>query len=117
MTWSLYLPRTSQTRGLIGQAELALIRPWSILLNAARGRIVDEQALADALGDLAHPIAAVAVDIFKHEHAAFDSPPLSLPNAMLTPHVAGMTRSAMTTAAHIAALLADRPDGVPVVTG
>ncbi|MGC0415734.1 NAD(P)-dependent oxidoreductase [Embleya sp. AB8] len=119
---SLHLPLTPQTRGLIGRAELALMRPGSILLNTARGGIVDEQALADALRDPAHPLAAAAVDTFEHEHAAFASPLFGLPNALLTPHVAGMTRSAMATAAvrcadHIAALLADRSDGVPVVTG
>ncbi|MFD7644685.1 NAD(P)-dependent oxidoreductase [Kitasatospora sp. NPDC059795] len=118
---SLHLPLTVQTRGLIGRAELALMRPGSILLNTARGGIVDEQALADALRDPAHPIAAAAVDTFEHEHAAFASPLFGLPNALLTPHVAGMSRSAVATAAlrcadHIAALLADLPDGVPVVT-
>ncbi|MER7199912.1 oxidoreductase [Streptomyces sp. CB01635] len=118
---SLHLPLTPQTRGMIGRTELAVMRPGSILLNTARGGIVDEQALADALGDAVHPLAAAAVDTFEHEHAAFASPLFGLPNALLTPHLAGMTRSAMATAAilcadHIAALLAGRPDGVPVVT-
>ncbi|MFI9331749.1 NAD(P)-dependent oxidoreductase [Kitasatospora sp. NPDC052868] len=118
---SLHLPLTAQTRGLIGRSELALMRPGSILLNTARGGIVDEQALADALRDPAHPLAAAAVDTFEHEHAAFASPLFGLPNVLLTPHVAGMTRTAMATAAlrcadHIAALLAGRPAGVPVVT-
>ncbi|WP_326779274.1 NAD(P)-dependent oxidoreductase [Streptomyces sp. NBC_01445] len=118
---SLHLPLTSQTRGLIGRAELDLMRPGSILLNTARGGIVDEQVLAEALRDPAHPLVAAAIDTFEHEHAAFASPLVGLPNALLTPHVAGMTRSAMARAAlrcadHIAALLADRPDGVPVVT-
>lgn len=118
---SLHLPLTPETRGLIGRAELALMRPGAILLNTARGGIVDEQALADALRDPAHPLAAAAVDTFEHEHAAFASPLFGLPNALLTPHVAGMTRAAMATAAlwcadHIAALLAGRPEGVPVVT-
>ncbi|MCX4706956.1 D-isomer specific 2-hydroxyacid dehydrogenase family protein [Streptomyces sp. NBC_01373] len=118
---SLHLPLTPQTRGMIGQAELALMRPGSILLNTSRGGIVDEQALADALRDPAHPLAAAAVDTFAHEHAAFTSPLFGLSNALLTPHVAGMTRRAMAEAAlrcadHIAALLAGRPDGVPVVT-
>ncbi|MFE7525449.1 NAD(P)-dependent oxidoreductase [Kitasatospora sp. NPDC057542] len=118
---SLHLPLTSQTRGMVGRAELALMRPGSVLLNTARGGIVDEQALADALRDPAHPLAAAAIDTFEHEHAAFASPLFGLPNALLTPHVAGMTRNAMATAAlrcadHIAALLANRPDGVPVVT-
>lgn len=118
---SLHLPLSPQTRGMIGREELAVMRPGSILLNTARGGIVDEQVLADALGDAAHPLAAAAVDTFEHEHATFASPLFGLPNALVTPHVAGMTRSAMTTAAircadHIAALLAGRPDGVPVVT-
>ncbi|MEU0938412.1 NAD(P)-dependent oxidoreductase [Embleya sp. NPDC005971] len=117
---SLHLPLTSQTRGLIGRAELASMRPGSILLNTARGGIVDEQALADALSDPAAPLVAAAVDTFEHEHAAFASPLFGLPNALLTPHVAGMTKGAMATAAlrcadHIAALLAGRPSGVPVV--
>ncbi|MFI9785101.1 NAD(P)-dependent oxidoreductase [Kitasatospora sp. NPDC051984] len=119
---SLHLPLTPRTRGMVGRAELALMRPGSILLNTARGGIVDEQALADALRDPTHPLAAAAVDTFEHEHAAFASPLFGLPNALLTPHVAGMTRAAMATAAlrcadHIAALLADRPEGVPVATG
>ncbi|MFJ1793329.1 NAD(P)-dependent oxidoreductase [Kitasatospora griseola] len=118
---SLHLPLTPETRGLIGRTELALMRPGAILLNTARGGIVDEQALADALRDPGHPLAAAAVDTFDHEHAAFASPLSGLPNALLTPHIAGMTRTAMATAAlhcadHIAALLTDRPDGVPVVT-
>ncbi|MFH8477565.1 NAD(P)-dependent oxidoreductase [Streptomyces sp. NPDC018055] len=118
-------PRTpsahQRPRGLIGRAELGLMRPGAVLLNTARGGIVDEHALADALRDPAHPLAAAAVDTFEHEHAAFASPLLGLPNALLTPHVAGMTRTAMATAAlrcadHIAGLLAGRPEGVPVVT-
>ncbi|MET8056061.1 NAD(P)-dependent oxidoreductase [Streptomyces microflavus] len=118
---SLHLPLTPETRGLIGRAELALMRPGAILLNTARGGIVDEQALADALRDPAHPLEAAAVDTFEHEHAAFASPLFGLPNALLTPHVAGMTRTAMVTAAlrcadHIAALLAGRTEGIPVVT-
>ncbi|MGW2984825.1 NAD(P)-dependent oxidoreductase [Streptomyces goshikiensis] len=119
---SLHLPLTPRTRGLIGRAELALMRPGSVLLNTARGGIVDEQALAEALRDPAQPLAAAAVDTFAHEHAAFASPLFGLPNALLTPHVAGMTRGAMATAAlayadHIAALLGGRPEGVPVVGG
>ncbi|MFF0837931.1 MULTISPECIES: NAD(P)-dependent oxidoreductase [unclassified Streptomyces] len=116
---SLHLPLNRQTRGMIGRAELAVMRPGSILLNTARGGIIDEQALADALRDETHPLVAAAVDTFQHEHAAFTSPLCGFPNALLTPHVAGMTKDAMATAAtrcadHIAALLAGRPEGVPV---
>lgn len=117
---SLHLPLTGRTHHLIGRAELALLPPGAILLNTARGGIVDEQALADALRDPGHPLAAAAVDTFEHEHAAFASPLFGLPNALLTPHVAGMTRTAMATAAlrcadHLAALLGGRADGIPIV--
>ncbi|GAA2468554.1 NAD(P)-dependent oxidoreductase [Streptomyces macrosporus] len=117
---SVHLPLTERTRGMIGRAELALMRPGAILLNTARGGIVDEQALADALRDPAHPLAAAAVDTFAHEHAAFASPLSGVPGALLTPHIAGMTRRAMAEAAlrcadHIAALLTGRPHGIPVV--
>ncbi|MEU6256206.1 hypothetical protein [Streptomyces sp. NPDC047043] len=66
-------------------------------------------------------MAAAAVDTFAHEHAAFTSPLFGLSNAVLTPHVAGMTRRAMAEAAlrcadHIAALLAGHLHGVSVVT-
>ncbi|MFJ4095735.1 NAD(P)-dependent oxidoreductase [Kitasatospora sp. NPDC089913] len=119
---SVHLPLTARTRGLIGRRELASVRPGAVLLNTARGGIVDEAALADALRDPGHPLAAAAVDTFEHEHAAFASPLFGLPNALLTPHVAGMTRGAMAEAAvrcadHVAALLAGRPEGVPVATG
>nr|WP_237419091.1 NAD(P)-dependent oxidoreductase [Kitasatospora sp. SID7827] len=116
---SLHLPLTPDTRGLIGARELALLRPGALLLNTARGGIVDEAALAAALRDPAHPLAGAAVDTFEHEHAAFASPLFGAPGALLTPHVAGMTRQAMERAAlrcaeQVAALLAGRADGVPV---
>ncbi|MFE7564511.1 NAD(P)-dependent oxidoreductase [Kitasatospora sp. NPDC057500] len=82
---SLHLPLTAQTQGLVGRAELALMRPGSVLPNTARGGIVDEQALTDALRDPAHPLAAAAIDTFEHGHAAFASPLFGLPNALLTP--------------------------------
>ncbi|WP_457030569.1 NAD(P)-dependent oxidoreductase [Kitasatospora sp. P5_F3] len=106
---SLHLPLTPASRGLLGAAELAAMRPGSLLLNTARGGIVDEAALAAALRDPAHPLAGAAVDTFEHEHAAFASPLFGLPNALLTPHVAGMTRTAM---ADSAVLCADRIAGV-----
>ncbi len=115
------------TRDLLAHNEAAHQGSWrtpaapTVELSELTLGILDEQALADALRDPAHPLVAVAVDTFEHEHAAFASPLFGLPNALLTPHVAGMTRSAMATAAlrcadHIAALLADRPEGIPVVT-
>ncbi|MFJ5228927.1 NAD(P)-dependent oxidoreductase [Kitasatospora sp. NPDC088391] len=116
---SLHVPLTDATRNLIGARELALLPPGAVLVHTARGGVVDEHALAAALRDPAHPLAAAAVDTFVHEHAAFASPLVGLPNALLTPHVAGMTRDAMERAAlrcadQLAALLAGRPEGVPL---
>ncbi|MFE1556697.1 NAD(P)-dependent oxidoreductase [Streptomyces sp. NPDC058734] len=61
---SLHVPLTDSTRGMIGKAELALMRPGAVLLNTTRGGIVDEQALADALRDPGHPLAEAAGDSF-----------------------------------------------------
>ncbi|MFJ1757751.1 NAD(P)-dependent oxidoreductase [Kitasatospora sp. NPDC088134] len=116
---SLHVPLGPATQNLIGARELALLPPGAVLVHTARGGVVDEHALAAALRDPAHPLAAAAVDTFVQEHAAFASPLVGLPNALLTPHVAGMTREAMARSAlrcadQLAALLAGRPEGIPV---
>lgn len=86
---SLHVPLSEQTRGLIGQRELALLKPNAILINVARGECVDEQALAASLRE--KRIAAAAVDVFSEEPPARTCPLLGLENALLTPHVAGAT--------------------------
>lgn len=116
---SLNCPLNEHTRGLIGAAELARMKPTAILLNLARGGVVDEHALAAALADGSAPPAVAAVDVFEHEHTEFESPLMGIENAILTPHVAGMTRSAARRAAdqlskNIVALLEDRKGSVPV---
>ncbi|MFI9274510.1 NAD(P)-dependent oxidoreductase [Kitasatospora sp. NPDC052896] len=116
---SLHTPLTARTRGLIGERELALLRPGALLLNTARGGIVDEAALARALRDPDHPLAGAALDTFADEHHAFASPLFGIEAALLTPHIAGMTRRAMTEAAlrsaqYLAALLAGSDHEVPL---
>ncbi|MGW1992878.1 NAD(P)-dependent oxidoreductase [Embleya sp. NPDC001921] len=116
---SLHCPLSEATRGLIGDRELGLMRPGAILVNVGRGGVVDEEALARALRDDKAPPAAAAIDVFALEHGRFASPLTGLPNAMLTPHVAGMTgtairRAARTLSENIVALIAGRPEGVPV---
>ncbi|MFF3914226.1 NAD(P)-dependent oxidoreductase [Streptomyces sp. NPDC001852] len=101
---SLHCPLTDETRGLIGAQELSAMKKGSMLVNMARGGVVDEAALAAALQDPSAPLSAAAVDVFAKEHADFDSPLMGLDNVILTPHIAGMTRAA----AHRAA------DGVPL---
>jgi phosphoglycerate dehydrogenase-like enzyme len=118
---SLHCPLTEHTRGLIGAAEFALMRPGSVLLNLSRGGVVDEHALAAALADDAAAPAAAAADVFEHEHAGFDSPLIGLENAILTPHVAGLTAGAARRAAGqlsraILTLLDGGDEAVPLAT-
>lgn len=86
---SIHSPLNEFTKNLIGQKELALCKPTSILVNVARGGIVDEQALASALD--ANTIAAAAVDVFQSEPISANNPLLHLTNKhrlLLTPHIA-----------------------------
>jgi D-3-phosphoglycerate dehydrogenase len=79
----------SETRGLIGAERLKLMKPSAILVNTARGAIVDETALADALRR--KTIAAAAIDCFAVEPLPAESPLRGLPNVILTPHMIGHT--------------------------
>ncbi|KAG9390393.1 D-isomer specific 2-hydroxyacid dehydrogenase, NAD binding domain [Carpediemonas membranifera] len=90
---SIHLPLTPVTRGLIGAMELATMKPDAILINTARGPIVDQEALAAALhaGHLAH----AAIDVFDIEPPlAQDHPMLGAPRTSLTPHIAYATKQA-----------------------
>ena len=82
------LPLTAETRGSIGARELAWLRPTACLVNLARGGIVDEDALTDALR--AGRLAGAAIDVFAEEPLPASSPLWDAPNAILTPHVAGL---------------------------
>lgn len=90
---SLHCPATPATRGLINAGALAKAKPGMILLNTARGALVDEEAVADALqsGQLAY----YGADAFGTEPLPQDSRLRSLPNAILTPHVAWTTKEAL----------------------
>jgi D-3-phosphoglycerate dehydrogenase len=88
---SIHLPKTKETAGLIGERELSLMKPSAILVNAARGGLVDEQALAQALKS--GQIAGAAVDVYATEPCT-DSPIFSEPNAVVTPHLGASTNEA-----------------------
>ena len=90
---SLHLPLTSATRGLIGARELALMPAGSLLVNTARGGIVDEAALAAAL--LRGRPAAAASDVFVTEPPPADHPLLALPNFIATPHIGAATAESL----------------------
>ncbi len=78
------LPLTDETRGLIGRAELAAMKPDGWLINIARGAIVDEGALLEALRE--RRIGGACLDVFAEEPLPEDSPFWDLPNVILTPH-------------------------------
>ncbi len=88
---SVHLPKTSETVGLIGADEFAVARPGLVLVNAARGGIVDETALYDALKT--GQIAAAGLDVFAHE-PCIDSPLFELENVVATPHLGASTAEA-----------------------
>ena len=81
---SVHLVLGERTRGMVGARELALMKPSAILLNTARGPIIDEDALIAALRE--KRIAGAGLDVFTHEPLADDSPLRSLPNVVLMPH-------------------------------
>jgi len=93
---TLHVPLTAETRGMIGAAELARMRPGAILINTARGGLVDEAALAAALRE--GRIAGAGFDVLTEEPPRNGNPLLddpSIPNLIVTPHVAWASREAM----------------------
>lgn len=89
---SLHVPLIPATHHLLGAAELAAMRPDAILLNTARGGLLDEAALADALAR--DQIAGAGLDVREHEPPRTPDPLAALSSVVLTPHVAGLSREA-----------------------
>jgi D-isomer specific 2-hydroxyacid dehydrogenase, NAD binding domain len=95
----LHCPLTPQTHDLIGQREFGLMKPSALLINTARGEVVNEQALVEALKS--GRIAGAGLDSFALEPPASDNPLWALPNVIVTPHCGGVTASAQ--CAHVLA--------------
>ena len=93
---TLHVPETPQTRGMIGAAQLAAMKPGSYLLNASRGTVVDIPALAESLKS-GH-LGGAAIDVFPEEPETnsdgFKTPLQGLPNVVMTPHIGGSTAEA-----------------------
>jgi lactate dehydrogenase-like 2-hydroxyacid dehydrogenase len=99
---SVHCALTPGTRGLIGARALALMKPSAVLVNTARGPIVDQAALAQALRE--RRIFAAALDVVEREPIAPDDPLLSLDNCLVVPHIGSAT---VATRARMAAMAAD----------
>lgn len=116
---SLHCPLNAETRNLVGASELALLRPHALLINCARGGIVDEAALAAALS--AGRLGGAAVDVLVEEPPRWGSPLLEpgVPNVIVTPHMAWASQQSLTILveqliANIEAFVAGTPRNVVV---
>ncbi len=89
---SLHVPLTDSTRGILGDAQLAMLKPGAVLVNAARGGLIDEAALIRRLGE--GKIAGAALDVFDQEPLPADHPYRKLNNVVLTPHLGASTEEA-----------------------
>ena len=98
---SIHVALSDETRGLLDAKHIARMKPGAVLVNTARGGIVDEQALADALshGDL----YAAGIDVFEQEPVPDENPLLHLPNVVLAPHIGSATAQTRAMMADIAA--------------
>jgi D-3-phosphoglycerate dehydrogenase len=96
---TLHVPLTEQTRNMVGKEQLAQMKPGALIVNCARGGLVDERALADALRR--GKVGGAALDVFEHEPPAADHPLFSCPNFIGTPHLGGSTEDAQQNVATI----------------
>jgi (S)-sulfolactate dehydrogenase len=86
---SLHVPLTTETRGLLGRERLGILKRDAVLINTARGGIIDEAVLASMLRE--GRLGGAALDVFEEEPLAAGSPLADAPRLILTPHIAGVT--------------------------
>jgi glyoxylate reductase len=114
---SVHVPLTAETRHLIGAEQFRMMKPSAVFINAARGPIVDQAALAEALRS--RTIYAAGIDVFEQEPVSPEDPLLGLDNVVLAPHIASAsiptrTRMATLAAENIVAVLQGRRPPTPV---
>lgn len=100
---SLHVPLTDATRGLMNAERIGRMKPGAVLINTARGGIVDEAALAQALRD--GRLAGAALDVFENEPLPAGSVLAGVPNLILTPHIGGVTKESNE---RVSAMIAER---------
>lgn len=88
---SLHVPLNAETRHWLGRAELAAMKPGAMLINTARGSVVDQAALAEALAQ--GKLGGAALDVTEPEPLPMDSPLLKLPNVLIAPHIASASHA------------------------
>src|SRR5262249_49492564 len=98
---SIHTPLTEETRGLIGERELAPMKPTAFLINTARGPIVDQRALTAALQ--ARRIGGAGLDVFEEEPISPDDPLLALDNVVVLPHIGSASTATRGKMARMAA--------------
>lgn len=107
---SVHLPLSDATRNLLDRAALARMRPGAVVISTARGGVVDERALAEALA--AGRLGGAGLDVFEDEPPAPGNPLLGLSNVVLSPHVAGLTAECAQRLAEVSARnILDAVDG------
>lgn len=108
---TLHIPLNDKTRGLIGEKEIAMMKPTARIINCARGGIIDEELLARVVAE--KRIAGAAVDVFTKEPAT-DNPLIKVDGIIVTPHLGASTEEAQVTAARdVAEQIADVLNGKP----
>ncbi len=98
---SIHMPLNSETSGIIGCREFSLMKDSSIIVNTSRGKIIDEEALIQALHD--KKIGGAGLDVFSQEPVSLHNPLLKMENVVVTPHAAGWTFEALRRMAEQAA--------------
>jgi D-3-phosphoglycerate dehydrogenase / 2-oxoglutarate reductase len=110
---SIHCPKNPETVGMFNAARLKLLKPTAYLINTARGGIVDEKALHEAL--VSKKLAGAGLDVFEQEPPPAGHPLLALPNVITAPHVAGVTREAVDRMSEQTALnILSALDGTPI---
>jgi len=117
---TVHTPLTDQTRNLINAERLALLKPTAFVINTARGAVIDQDALADALE--AGKIAGAGIDVYDPEPPPASLRLLHAPNVVLSPHVGGVTREtlpriAMAAASNVSEYLVGKPPADVVSEG
>ncbi len=90
---TIHVPLTTETQGMLDRRALSELKPGAIVVNTARGGIIDEDALAEAL--VSGHVLAAGIDVFEDEPVSKANPLIGLPNVVLTPHISAGTRDAM----------------------